>query len=453
MDAVPSGGWRAKCIHEFGLLEFSSLYTPAQLPSAVREASDATDEEWKAYYAERIKHKGYSIIEDDEGVEDDEDDEDDDDEADEEEADNAIRKQVVKRVGKLLSSGDYSALLGLERHVYVIGPVDSTWEDVDDLRSCELRAIVYSPFALPRHVDLFLGYHKRARHYSCEFHFHITFDLGSGARKFAEPQQAALAKMWLTDAGEWSMPERPMTEHGEVLCANGYDDPPQSGLNDDDDMQLWTEVEMIEVGNYTPATVRRLRSWLLANCARAGSHKLVSDLALMKLLLAAAGTGSSHVEEGYSWPGCRTHQAVLQQLEADGVLEELATKEHVPHTSWLDYQTRLAAQALTPLDAYYSPYDVQEAHAEWGKRVLEAVEEQGLDKDEDEDDEDEDEDVHTEGGDEKRKAAALYKVPHLVWQLAKEGSLPWSGSMGGMGGMGGMDAQKMMALMRMMGAT
>jgi hypothetical protein len=429
-------GWRAKCIAEFGLMDFEALgQDSSMLPKAVKEASEATEEIWEAYYKMRIGHKGYSVREcgeDGELAKLNDEDSDDDDEDDEDDMDDGIRKEVVRKVAKLLQADAYLPLLSLDRHTYVLGPSDTTWEDMDDLRSCDLRAIVYSPLALPRHITLDLSYHQRARYHSIEYFFSICFDLGSGSRKFAEATQAALARRWLTDT--WNTPSAPFGERGEILCANAFEDPPDSGLGDEMDMQLWVQVEDIDVHNFTPATVRRIRSWLMANCAVDGSHKLLSDAALMELLLATAGTGCQHVDEGYCWPDTcgAEHDALKAQLEADGMKEYLKDGR-VPPISWLSYQTRLATQTLTPLDSYYTEYDVHKARAEWGERVLEHVEEREEEGEEDEEDGDE--------------IALLRKQPHLVWELAKERKLPWGRGRG----MGGLPPEQMMMLARMMG--
>ena len=40
--------------------------------------------------------------------------------------------------------------------------------------------------------------------------------------------------------------------------------------------------------------------------------------------------------------------------------------------SWLEHAARAAAGALRPVDAYYEPYNLLEAKAEWGRAVLAA---------------------------------------------------------------------------------
>ena len=132
-----------------------------------------------------------------------------------------------------------------------------------------------------------------------------------------------------------------------MLVSNEYVDPPNANLDEENERYLWTPVERIEVSNYTPNTVRRIRSWLLANTSAAsGVGALITDHELMTMLLTVAGTKAEHVDTGYSWPDYRQTESIEAQLKADGLWDEVG--QTIDDISWLDYQTRLATQSLKP---------------------------------------------------------------------------------------------------------
>lgn len=246
-----------------------------------------------------------------------------------------------------------------------------------------------------------------------------------------EEQQEHLAKMtsgcedWLFDVGV------PFGSRlGERICCNFYEDPPDSGLSDDRDSNLWTEVEAIDISNYTPGTVRRIRSWLLGSTSAASASSLICDHDLMKVLLTAAGTANRHIELGYYWPQTsKQSEVALAQLKADGVWDEVGKK--VERISWLDYQTRLATRSQKLIDSYYQPYNDVEAKAAWGRAVLERLdsrETKGSTEKEENDGSTEEEEADGEEENQEDEIASLRKSPHLVWTLAKQKALPWTRS-------------------------
>ena len=450
----PRRHYRALCLAEYGLQP-----PPWPMSPAVAQASTGTEEQWAEYSRKRAAHSQYCVAAparearqdkcDMDAEEEEEEEEEEGSDYDSEEGGGIWRKVRAKMLKLLTQHTLYNPNFGWDRHVYVLPDGDGS------MYGAETECIVYSPLALPRAICLKMRYHHRSRYRSTEFFFSVGFKLWAPGGVL-EPTQAKLAEQCPKDF----YPQDGVfdSEEGfEVLCSNHYDDPPSDGLNlDFEEDDTWVEVENIGTKNYTAATVRRIRAWLFGNTARQGSHTLVDDLALMRLLLAAAGTEC--VDVGYCWSPPRSLQNVL---EADGVASELEGQldPDSPNysTTWLEYHTRLVTQSLTVLDTYYQPYDPSVDHAHWGKKVLwhvarllkkpkgqgcaskEGRQHKKAKEDEDEEEDEVEEDEEEEEGEEEEDEEGLFidsegedeyqclqQSPHLVWQYAQRGILPWA---------------------------
>jgi hypothetical protein len=304
----------------------------------------------------------------------------------------------VKSVGQ-----EGARLLGAHSKVALS---ESCWEDADDLRSATYHGLCFSPFALPRAMEIEHRYHQRARMNSIEFNTTWDFKLVAFDGNPGDGVQQRLAKLYpdglsgdnvkFMHDGEAELHEHEVEFGMEVLCSNGYTDPPEGGQD------FWVEVEDIECANVNPTTVRRIRSWLFGSAAR--SMALLDDYGLLRLVFATAGSAGFNTacgSIGYSWPRSDQRREVAEQLRSEGLGGAAEWVSAGGGLTWLEYQARLAAMALRPQDKYYEPYDLLGAKAEWGRLYLQH---QGADEEEEEwedvDDEDDGDDEEQEEEDE-----------------------------------------------------
>lgn len=326
--------WRQNCIAGFGL---------EPLPwtnDGLTKLGQADNDTWKRYYDFRMK-----LEKEDEIIEEDEDD------------DGSIR--VLHKCKD-----------GLKDEVYRVGfepwlqhtkqrVDDICWQDSDDIRSVTTSATIFAPYALPRALVLEHEYHFRSRYSSCEFYCYwrfrlVRFDGEPNGDKVQQKLALKYPKGWIL-----TNPTYVADEEMEVLCSNGYIDPPRVQEEVD-----WVRVEDIDVQNFSPTTVRRMREWLF------GSHKstqVLDDFAFLRLIFASYGTadfGTLQGDAGYAWSPDRE---MRKEMIAEGVMGE----DDDAHLSWLEYQARLVSGAIRPQDKYYVPYDLLEAKSEWGYMVLE----------------------------------------------------------------------------------
>jgi hypothetical protein len=401
-------GWRQKCIDEFKLRPLPEAWSSNACLVALSQSSDAI---WKKYYHYRV---GAFDGEGDESAED----------AEPEGGDDkllakckAMLAQEVRAAGQ---SSEVGAQLWLSHTKVAIQ--ETCWEDEDDLRSASYHGWVFSPFALPRAMELDHRYHQRARNTSIEFYCTWDFKLVAFDGSPGDAQQQALAKAYpdglggdsvrFMHDGKGELHEDEVEFGMEVLCANSYKDPPATGYGEDVE---WTELEDIDCANVNPTTIRRLRSWLFGSAQR--SMELLEDLVLLRLVFASCGSAGFSTacgSIGYRWPRYDRCAEVEAQLRSDGLAREADWVAAGGGLTWLEYQSRLAAMAVRPQDKYYEPYNPLEAKGQWGRNYLQVVEEQGGD------DDDEEEGEEGGGGGEQDEMGAQdkemeAKAPWLVW--------------------------------------
>ena len=297
--------WRQKCVAAFGL---------KPLPWAndgLTSLSQGDNETWKRYYDFRMK-----LEKDDEIIKEDED------------CDGSVyllhkyKDSLTHEVDRV---GFEPWLQHTKQRIY-----DICWQD-DIIRSVSTSATIFAPYVLPRALVLDHEYHCRTLYSSCELHCSWHFRL---VRFDGEPH------------GDQVQKRKRLDDEFELLCSNGYKDPPQVKKR-----VRWVPVEDIDVHNFTPNTVRRMREWLF------GSHKssqVLDDFAFLRLIFASCGTadfGPPQGHVGYTWsPDLDT----LKEMIAKGFLGE----DDDASLSWLEYQARLVSGALRPQDKYYVPYDL-----------------------------------------------------------------------------------------------
>jgi hypothetical protein len=348
--------------------------------------SQADDETWKRYHEYRTRLETEAAIEDGE-------DDDAEMEVDNEDDDGKTRVlcKCQEALKKQVEAVDYEPW---RRH---------TFQNVDDLQwkssSTEIRSIttcatVFSPYILPHAIELEHRYHCRPRYTWCEFYCYWHFRL---VRFDGEPNgdevQQRLARTYPKDMILLN-PTYVADDDMEVLCSNGYMDPPQI-----QEEVEWVRVEDIDVHNFTPNTVCRMRDWLFGSLK---STEILSDYDFLRLIFASYGTAGFKTLDGDVGHFWLIHSELHSQLIAGGIVDK-DNEEYKDFTGlhWLEYQARLVAGALRPQDKYYVPHDVLAAKSEWGRRVLQVCEPGKYNEDDNED---------------------LSQAPWLVWERAEKSS-------------------------------
>jgi len=371
--------WRQKCADDFGLEPLPSWCQGERLTAL----SVANEETWKRYHEYRRRlEKEASMDEDDDAEMDVDYDNEDDGKA-----------RILHKMQNALENeaDDVNYDLWIRNTFQSID--DLQWDD-DDIRSITTCATVFSPYLLPHAMELEHRFHCRPRSSWCEFYCYWHFRL---VRFDGEPNgdvlQQKLAQKYPKDVILLN-PTYVADDEMEVLCSNGYKDPPQIQEQVD-----WVAVQDIDVHNFTPNTVRRMRDWLFGTQT---STQVLNDFDFLKLLFASYGTARFQTldgDVGHFWSiGFELHS----QLIREGVVDKKdAEFKDFTGLYWLEYQARLVSGALRPYDKYYAPYDLQEAKAEWGRTVLQVCEPGKFNQDDDID---------------------LSQVPWLVWERAEKSS-------------------------------
>lgn len=358
--------WRQKCANDFGLVE-----PPNTAPPTATAADD--EETWKRYHVYRSKLEKEATMEDE------------DDKTE-------LLQQFRRAIQDTAHDVHYDPWA---RHTFQ--SLDCLqWENYElEIRAMTVCSTVFSPYLIPHAVELEHRYYCRPRYTWCEFYCYWHFRL---KRFDGEPDgdvvQQKLARQYPKDVILLN-PTYVADDDMEVLCSNGFMDPPETGEEQVD----WVAVEDIDVHNFIPNTIRRIRQWLFGTQS---ASQVLTDFDFLRLLFASFGTADFrilHGDVGHCW-------SITSDLRAnlidEGVVEG-SNEEFKDFTglNWLEYQARLVAGALRPFDKYYIPYDLIEAKSEWGQKALEVCGQAKFKDDEDED---------------------LSKVPWLVWERAEKTS-------------------------------
>lgn len=367
--------WRLRCKQDFELQEVPDDWCKSGKNKKRLDAlSQANEETWRRYhdYRSRIA-KEHVLKEEDEA------------EMSVENDDDGGNARVLRRMQHALE---------MEAHDVDFEPwLQHTFQSIDNLqwesysqntiRSITTCVTVFSPFLLPHAVELQHTYHYRPRSSWCEFYCNWHFSLlRFDGKPNGDVTQQALAQRYPKDVILLN-PTYVADEDMEVLCSNGYLDPPKTVEEID-----WIPIQNVDVHNFTPHTVLRIREWLFGSDK---STQVLSDYDFLRLLFASFGTAKFQPllqgNIGYVWSP--------NEDDDDDIDSTISL-------NWLEYQARLVVGALRPQDKRYIPYDVEEAKAEWGRKVLQACPPGTYDIDDNED---------------------LSQTPWLVWERAEKRSL------------------------------
>lgn len=361
-DACDDDDWRQKCVDKFGLLPLPDEW----LHDKLRELSTSNNHTWKRYFT--------------------------------------YRDSVTKSKNICTGAGPKKLKTRMEIDADTIGyPLWSKHAfpfSSHGMRISEYDAVIFSPYAIPQAIELEHRYQYRTRMYSIEFFCNWGFKLRrfdgdkstatqtettSAKQKHGDVIQQRLAKLYPEGGFFYEDPPYDTNTGFEYLCSNGVQDPP-----DNEGTDIWHFVEKINVSNFTPSTVSRMRRWLFGSFK---STEILSDYDFLLLLFASCGCSnfeqSNGESFGYTWS---PSGEVDDEMEAMGL-------DTINGLSWLEYQARLVSGSLRPQDTYYEPYDEVGAKGFWGESVLQ-----------------EKADAYFADEEEEEEMKELWKVPWMVWE-------------------------------------
>lgn len=402
-DVAEDVDWRAKSIEKFGLLPLPDEWATEEL-TAISQADNAT---WKRYYRRRRKRASQkeqrtSHLDPEEcyGY----------DDYDDLSDSNLIKEIQAALVEEAKKIGGDGAAMWLKHASVSFG--QSSWEDLDDIRSGTYFGCMYSPYALPRALRLRNVYHLRAGYYSCEFFTHWKFCLERfDGQPGGDAKQVSLSKQLPTGYSFNGLPAgaRFVEDGFEDLCDVQYEEPPM--INSTIDSECWVGIENSSVDGLTPSTVRRIRCWLFGHAVH--SMGVLDDFSLMRLVFATVGTAGFKTPRGntgYTW-STYNREAELKQsgvhIDPDAVIK----------ITWIEHQVRTICGALRPIDGFYEPQDLVAKWTRWGTDVLDCyASSRAMD----------DPDRETQ-----KEYNELSKAPILVYLRAKQKDLSFCDSFGG----------------------
>lgn len=233
----------------------------------------------------------------------------------------------------------------LQKHTYMRTGKVMKDPQSDVLRDATIVSTIFSPYLLPRALQLCCRYHRspRANDFWCTWHIQfISFkDDFDANMNYWKPH---LYDMW-------------------ELCSNGYLPMPSMEIP-------FMPVEDIDTAYLTPNMVRKMRKWLFGNAA---SYSIVDDLSLLKYVFGSCGAVRNFTilggDIGHSWKASDIQAADMKSYGSVSESEvERATS--IP-TNWLEFQCRMISGSLRSIDQWFEPYDQKYHKGVWGEKVLE----------------------------------------------------------------------------------
>uniref|UniRef100_A0A7S2LM06 Uncharacterized protein n=1 Tax=Leptocylindrus danicus TaxID=163516 RepID=A0A7S2LM06_9STRA len=220
---------------------------------------------------------------------------------------------------------------------------DLSWEmdQGDELRTGEYRSHVWSPYAIPRALDLFHGYHRRARYSSMEFKTYWKYHLVD-----FEDVDTIAKKLDLDSCFKDEV-------YYESLCSNYFED---------EELRM----DVIDAKNLTIKTVRKLRRFLYGTNR---SGVICDHHDFLRLLFASMGTIDTGCDPkggwlGYEWvPDREARQEFMKEqipifrgkFDPEGDPGESEGDYYECSVTWLAYYIAKAADDLDPITVRYKP--------------------------------------------------------------------------------------------------
>lgn len=227
----------------------------------------------------------------------------------------------------------------LGRHTYQRA-TNVTLNEKKKLESATVVSTIFSPFFLPRAIQLCMRYHRKPNDFWCTWHIQFV-SLKDEVQDKMQYWRPHLTDMW-------------------ELCSNGYAKMPTMEIG-------FTPVEEIDTDFLSPNMVRKIRKWLLGSL----KSDIVDDFSLMKFLFASTGVVEDFEllsgDIGYTWTARDAQAAdmILYKVDGKEVDHALATG-----TNWLEFQCRMVTTSFRGIDKWYDPYDSKYYKGKWGEKVM-----------------------------------------------------------------------------------
>jgi hypothetical protein len=217
------------------------------------------------------------------------------------------------------------------------------------LKETTVVSTIFSPYLLPRAVQLCHRYYRRTASDSANFYctWHIQF---VSLTEYEEGRDLY--------GYYWKPQLRQMNE----ICSNGHLDMPTKEI-------AWREVQDVDTTYFTPSLVRRIREWLFGH---SHSYDLFNDMDLLRYIFGSCGAvhnfNTLHGSIGYHW---KASPEVGVDMKVYGSIKDSEVEQASGiGMNWLEFQCRLASGNLRSVDLWYEPYDQRIAKAKWGGEVL-----------------------------------------------------------------------------------
>jgi hypothetical protein len=211
------------------------------------------------------------------------------------------------------------------------------------LEGATVVSTIFSPFFLPRAVQVCMRYHRLPNDFWCTWHIQFV------SLKDVKEDNMAYWRPHLTDMWE--------------LCSNGYARVPTNEIG-------FFAVEDVDTAYLTPNMVRKIRKWLFGSI---NSLKTCDDFTLLKYIFGSSGAVHDFnvldADIGYTW---KANENQTNDMATYGNLSKAdLEKATTIGTNWLEFQCRMITSSLRPVDYWYDPYDAKYYKGVWGEKLME----------------------------------------------------------------------------------
>lgn len=313
--------WKQQCIDLFRLLE---------VPSSSEESTPNNDDDggatWKAYHDARVswdqrKDRFESFQREPELLE-------------------QWEKALVEEAKKIKKEKDLEDSPMLDNwnktvSMDIQGYIPATYAD-SGIQTVEYHAMIWSPYAIPRAVQVVHKYHRKPdwskQEFSVSWRYRIIDNFAENAKEVAEDTTNTNNKM-------------------TTLCGCCYED---------EELQA----DVINTDGVALETVKSLNECLLGSSTSLPTSVL-DDLSFLKLLFASMATPDFRVLHD---DGVNNFIGHTRKPEQGGFLRERLVEEGILDfesdeisTTWLEYHARSITNNLLPVDKYYKPFNIRDA--------------------------------------------------------------------------------------------
>jgi hypothetical protein len=323
VPAIYIGGWAHKAMEDFGLNALPSNWSN---PDLLEQCSLKDEKLWKRYHESRR----LLVDECSDPVDEKKEDSGDTTPQYKDELKNEFHAEWRSTIlGAVLLKNTYQRAAGVEKK-------DSK------LQQATIVSTIFSPYLLPRAVQLCHRYRHQGEKFWCTWHIQFV-SLKEDNEDLMSYWKPHMKDMW-------------------ELCSNGSLEMPTNELE-------FMEVQDIETSYFTPNMVRKIRKWLFGH---SHSYHLFNDMDLLRYVFGSCGAVHNYTtlygDVGHTWKA-RPEQS--KDMQIYGTLKDSEVKGATKYgTNWLEFQCRLSTGSLRAIDQWYEPYDQNYYKGVWGTKVM-----------------------------------------------------------------------------------